>query len=597
MVSQVLPMCSPQLIERKIKHRKSVRSAFEKDSLRLPHFIGIVKDLFYFPLFSTVFSEYAKEHTECLTLLEFKRYLENHSTLKPDSDRIINLLHKLITKGNKDDDSDQDLVFAKELFGGYASVTINGFLSIFGFAQFMFYIGCESYDHTKKEVYQDMTLPLSSYFINSGHNSYLESYQLVGQSTADAYTKALLAGARCVEIDLWDGPKGEPLVTHGHTLTSRVTAESVLIAIKESAFINSPYPVILSLENHLCIDQQVTFAIHCKNILGDQLVTKKNSPWSPGLENLPSPEALKGKFIIKNKAHCARRASICSFTDAANEVKQQPLAAALSDLVVYCKSVDFVDLQTSINKSKCYEMSSFPEKKALKLLKEDPLSFSVLTSNRLGRCYPDIMRVSSSNYDPQPMWNVGIQMVALNFQTADRSMQLNCGRFSDNGGCGYVLKPRFLRYPSALTPLEISKLSIRLIHGFHLFGEDSVTKRNKSTSVYVEVEVTGIRNQNSISPIAAKSDTPTWDHTFDFDVIMPDIALVRFTIMDSRSNEPIGYYIIPYNCLRTGLCRIPVFKFKPFGLVEVIPSASLFIVVDKTMLTNTTYTIADCTDA
>ena len=31
-------------------------------------------------------------------------------------------------------------------------------------------------------------------------------------------------------------------------------------------------------------------------------------------------------------------------------------------------------------------------------------------------------------------------LVALNYQTPDRPMQLNQGWFMDNGGCGYVLK-------------------------------------------------------------------------------------------------------------------------------------------------------------
>lgn len=31
--------------------------------------------------------------------------------------------------------------------------------------------------------------------------------------------------------------------------------------------------------------------------------------------------------------------------------------------------------------------------------------------------------------------------VALNFQSLGLSMDLNDGRFQDNGGCGYVLKP------------------------------------------------------------------------------------------------------------------------------------------------------------
>lgn len=36
-------------------------------------------------------------------------------------------------------------------------------------------------------------------------------------------------------------------------------------------------------------------------------------------------------------------------------------------------------------------------------------------------------------------------LVALNFQTAGEGMDLNDGLFRQNGSCGYVLKPRFMR--------------------------------------------------------------------------------------------------------------------------------------------------------
>ena len=53
--------------------------------------------------------------------------------------------------------------------------------------------------------------------------------------------------------------------------------------------------------------------------------------------------------------------------------------------------------------------------------------------------------MDSSNYMPQIFWNTGCQMVSLNFQTADLSMQLNQGKFEYNGNSGYLLKPDFLR--------------------------------------------------------------------------------------------------------------------------------------------------------
>ena len=65
--------------------------------------------------------------------------------------------------------------------------------------------------------------------------------------------------------------------------------------------------------------------------------------------------------------------------------------------------------------------------------------------------------------------------MALNFQTRDDPTTLNFGFFEDNGSCGYVLKPEFMRSEpfqfnqNGPHPAEWTwKLTVRVISGHKL---------------------------------------------------------------------------------------------------------------------------------
>jgi hypothetical protein len=64
-------------------------------------------------------------------------------------------------------------------------------MSLEGFIRYMCSPECLLFKEECKRVYQDMTQPLSDYFISSSHNTYLISDQLVGPSDIWGYVRYL----------------------------------------------------------------------------------------------------------------------------------------------------------------------------------------------------------------------------------------------------------------------------------------------------------------------------------------------------------------------------------------------------------------------
>lgn len=78
-------------------------------------------------------------------------------------------------------------------------------------------------------------------------------------------------------------------------MTSAISFKSVLQNLRENAFINSAFPVLLSIEMHCSAEQQKIMAQMFKEILKDiYTFSEKDLP-----ELYPSPNKLKRKFIIK----------------------------------------------------------------------------------------------------------------------------------------------------------------------------------------------------------------------------------------------------------------------------------------------------------
>ncbi|XP_046742538.1 1-phosphatidylinositol 4,5-bisphosphate phosphodiesterase epsilon-1-like [Diprion similis] len=220
--------------------------------------------------------------SQVITLTTFTKFLESRQQEKLTDDEI-----KALVKRHEPD----------------PALRTQMCLSFEGFARYM--MDKDNYAFANEyaaPVETDMQQPLSQYYIASSHNTYLTGHQLKGESSVQLYSQVLLTGCRCVELDCWDGDDGSPLIYHGHTFTTKIPFRLVVEAIDRSAFVSSPYPVILSLENHCSQSQQARMAQIFQSVFGDKLVTKFLYDSDFGEDpQLPSPSQLRYRILIKNK--------------------------------------------------------------------------------------------------------------------------------------------------------------------------------------------------------------------------------------------------------------------------------------------------------
>ncbi|KAJ0064585.1 hypothetical protein NL108_010915 [Boleophthalmus pectinirostris] len=260
--------------------------------------------------------------------------------------------------------------------------------------------------------------------------------------------------------------------------------------------------------------------------------------------------------------------------------KTMKLSRALSDLVKYTRSVGLYDIDAQANCS--WQVSSLSETKAHQVMQQKPAEFIRFNQRQLSRIYPSSYRIDSSNFNPQPFWNAGCQLVALNYQSEGRVLQLNRAKFYSNGNCGYILKPQCMFEgafnPNLDDPLpgQMKKqLVLKVISGQQLpKPKDSMLgDRGEIIDPFVEVEIIGVpvdccKEQTRV--VDDNGFNPMWEETLVFVVHMPDLALVRFLVWDHDpiGQDFIGQRTIAFNSMLPGYRHV---------YLEGMEEASIFV--------------------
>lgn len=473
------------------------------------------------------------------------------------------------------------------------------------------------------QVHHAMTAPLSHYFIYTGHNSYLTGNQLSSDCSDVPIINALKEGVRVVELDLWPNSDEDDVeVLHGRTLTTPVELITCLKSIRENAFVASPYPVIITLEDHLTPELQGKAAQMINETFQEMLFI----PECDCLKEFPSPEELKYRIMISTKPPEKHPQEATSTQqEKSNKQKEKGLGTFICGGGSSPKDEDKTDGNASESSQEDEDNDTFegrsvpakaPEYKRLiaipagkpkggldNALKVEPdkvrrLSLSEpklekvtetrgkdvvrFTQKNVLRIFPKGTRVDSSNYDPLIGWTHGAQMVAFNMQGNCKYRRWMQGMFRSNGRCGYLKKPEILMNvgpngevfdPNAEMPVKKTlKVKVYMGDGWQLDFEPTHFDSYSPPDFFTKVSIRGVPADMKKYKTKTLDDkwNPVWNEGFIFPLTVPELALLRVEVQeDGLSEEFGGQTCLLVSELKQGIRAVPLFN-KDGGKLESV---------------------------
>eukprot|EP01053_Blabericola_migrator_P007295 Blabericola_migrator_1__7294@NODE_370_length_9282_cov_84_124688_g17_i4_p1_GENE_NODE_370_length_9282_cov_84_124688_g17_i4NODE_370_length_9282_cov_84_124688_g17_i4_p1_ORF_typecomplete_len734_score86_02PIPLCX/PF00388_19/1_1e03PIPLCX/PF00388_19/7_1e24PIPLCY/PF00387_19/1_4e04PIPLCY/PF00387_19/2e19C2/PF00168_30/2_5e07EFhand_like/PF09279_11/0_14_NODE_370_length_9282_cov_84_124688_g17_i433335534 len=245
-------------------------------SLEYREFEMVLKKLFMCQDVMAKFEEFAEVHSEVLKFSEFELFLQDCQGLSQqqaaaEKSRVYDTLHPLL----KDEDYISDLAFNILIMSDYNSI----------------------FDLSRQEKYQDLSLPIASYWISTCHNP-CSSHENSGLKAVDHLIDVLIQGVRCLEFELWDGPDGLPIIYISTQRDEFISFDSILHIVRDYGFVTSRYPLILSLTLQCHPIQTTRLAQQLHMVLKEKLLRVPEIEHTQGLSPDFAPEALQDRVII-----------------------------------------------------------------------------------------------------------------------------------------------------------------------------------------------------------------------------------------------------------------------------------------------------------